>query len=154
MTFYPTDTCLRNYPPLVIFYSLCFASLCFMAWFLILLSFFIWSFTIRCFVCLSVCLWQKTLGDVARHRMLSYDVGRLHLITPMDLWRNSTPFLGVEAFCMTKIGVVFSPTVFVLYVSVLCALCNRIVIFFMIFILWFYLYTLIVFALVHYTLVL
>ena len=27
------------------------------------------------------------------------DVGR-----PMDLWQNSTPFLGAASFCMTKIG--------------------------------------------------
>ena len=36
--------------------------------------------------------------------MSSYDVVRLHLITPMDIWRHSTPFFGGAAFCTTKIG--------------------------------------------------
>ena len=53
---------------------------------------------------LSVCLWQKNLGDVVLRRTSSYGVARLHLITPMDFWWNSTPFFGADAFCKTKTG--------------------------------------------------
>ena len=37
--------------------------------------------------------WQKTLGDVLRRLTSSYNVARLHLITPMDFWQNVYPFL-------------------------------------------------------------
>merc|ERR1712208_162327 len=37
--------------------------------------------------------------DVARH-----DVVRLLLMVPLEPWQNSTPFLGAEALCTTKIG--------------------------------------------------
>ena len=43
------------------------------------------------------------LSDVARRRQTSYNVARLRLMSPMDLWRNSTPFFGAAAFCTTKI---------------------------------------------------
>ena len=43
------------------------------------------------------------MGDVARRRQTSYDVARLRLMSPMDLWRNSIPFFGAAAFCTTKI---------------------------------------------------
>ena len=37
-----------------------------------------------------------------RH-MSSYDVARLHLIAPIDFWRNSIPFFGAVALCTMKI---------------------------------------------------
>ena len=45
--------------------------------------------------------WKGT--DIAQHRISSYDVATLHLMAPMDFWRNSTPFFGAVAFCTTKI---------------------------------------------------
>ena len=43
------------------------------------------------------------LSDVARRRQTLYNVARLHLMSPVGLWRNSTPFFGAEPFCTTKI---------------------------------------------------
>ena len=42
-------------------------------------------------------------GDVARRRQTSYDVARLLLMVPIELWRNSTIFFGAAAFCTSKI---------------------------------------------------
>ena len=38
-----------------------------------------------------------------RRRQTSYNVARLRLMSPMGLWRNSTPFFGAAALCTTKI---------------------------------------------------
>ena len=38
-----------------------------------------------------------------RCRTASYDVARLLLMAPIDLWRNSTPVFGEVAFCTTNI---------------------------------------------------
>ena len=45
--------------------------------------------------------WKGT--DIAQRRTSSYDVATLHLMAPMDFWRNSTPFFGAAALCTTKI---------------------------------------------------
>ena len=45
----------------------------------------------------------KNLSDVVRCRTASYDVARLLLMAPIDLWRNSTPVFGEVAFCTTNI---------------------------------------------------
>ena len=50
-----------------------------------------------------VCCENK-LSNTALHRNSSYDLARLHLVAPMDFWRNSTPFFGAAAFCTTKNG--------------------------------------------------
>ena len=44
-----------------------------------------------------------TSSDVARRRQTSYDVARLLLMVPIELWRDSTPVFGAAAFCTTKI---------------------------------------------------
>jgi len=41
--------------------------------------------------------------DIAQRRTSSYDVATLHLMAPMDFWRNSTPFFGAAVLCATKI---------------------------------------------------
>ena len=41
--------------------------------------------------------------DVARRRQTSYDVARLLLMVPIELWRNFTPLFGAVTFCMAKI---------------------------------------------------
>ena len=46
--------------------------------------------------------WSKGT-DIAQRPTLSYGVATLHLMTPMDFWRNSTPFFGAAALCTTKI---------------------------------------------------
>ena len=50
-----------------------------------------------------VCCENK-LSNIALRHNSSYDLARLHLVVPMDFWRNSTPFFGVAAFCTTKNG--------------------------------------------------
>ena len=45
---------------------------------------------------------QKS-SDVARRRQTLYDVARLLLMVPIELWRNFTPDFGAAAFCTTKI---------------------------------------------------
>ena len=47
---------------------------------------------------------STTTGTFRRCCTSAYDVARLHLVTPMDFWQNSTPCFGVAAFCMTKIN--------------------------------------------------
>ena len=42
-------------------------------------------------------------SDVARRRQTSYDVARLLLMVPIELWQNSTIFFGAAAFCKSKI---------------------------------------------------
>ena len=42
-------------------------------------------------------------SDVARRRQTSYDVARLLLMVPIELWQNSTIFFGAAAFCTSKI---------------------------------------------------
>ena len=44
-----------------------------------------------------------TSRDVARRRQTLYDVVRLLMMVPIELWRNSTPVFGAAAFCTTKI---------------------------------------------------
>ena len=47
--------------------------------------------------------FQKSYHTHARRRETSYDVARLLLMVPLELWRNSTPIFGAAAFCTTKI---------------------------------------------------
>ena len=47
--------------------------------------------------CSSACLpVPVSFTNVVQRRQLSYDIARLHLTTPMDFWRNSTPFFSVQ----------------------------------------------------------
>ena len=53
-------------------------------------------------------------------------------MTPMDFWRNSTPFFGVSAFCTTKICDFrswliwsFCTLVFVCFIKIWCGECFR-----------------------------
>ena len=57
--------------------------------------------SVRLSVCLPV---PVSFINVGRRRQSSYDVARLYLTEPTNFWRNSTPFFGAAAFCMTKIG--------------------------------------------------
>ena len=57
--------------------------------------------SVRLSVCLPV---PVSFIKAAIHRQSSYDIARLYLTEPTNFWRNSTPFFGAAAFCMTKIG--------------------------------------------------
>ena len=57
-----------------------------------------WTSISKC-LCVCVCVtyfqasdWSK-VGDVKRRRQTLYDVARLLLMVPIELWQNSTPFL-------------------------------------------------------------
>ena len=42
-------------------------------------------------------------NDIPQRRTSSYDVATLHMMAPMDFWRNSIPFFGAAAICTMKI---------------------------------------------------
>ena len=44
-----------------------------------------------------------------RRRMRSYDVATPDLLSPLDCWRNSTPFFGMYALCTMKIVILGDP---------------------------------------------
>ena len=52
---------------------------------------------------LILCEFVCEFEIIGRKLATSYDIARLLLMVPIEPWRNSTPFFGAVALCMTKI---------------------------------------------------
>ena len=55
-------------------------------------------------LCVCTCVISQFSGNIALRCLTYYDVARLILMSPIDCWQISTPFLCKASFCTTKIG--------------------------------------------------